>query len=315
MEELLVRYGIFFGKRNTLKQKQKFLIAITKEFEKIGYQTKFANDEKKGNSRTVDYFIGDIGKADTIICANFDTPNKVLWPNYHYYPLNGEKTFKSYWLATLLPSFLSMIVALVLMYIIISNETLGGDFRPVLIFVSILVAFLLSTVISKGLINKYNINRNTASIMAILETAKRVKDNKKVAFILIDKGCSDNKGAQLIKRALPTTMDKKLFIYLDCIGNGETFTIAHKENLTKESEKLKKAFTGTQDIRIKEVDNGNLIYTPSFYFNRAIIITNGHINNDGNSYVKNVNTSKDTFADIPTVTAVVEMLVKFAGTK
>jgi len=310
MEDLLVRYGIIFGKRYTLKQRQRFLLAINEEFTKLGYQTKFANNERKNNARAVDLFIGDIGTANTIICTHHDTPMTVLWPNYRYYPLNGQRSSRSYWLATLVPSLIATALGAIFIYFLISNPAFGGSFRPFWIFLTVLASFLLATLISAGLSNKYNINRNTASILAILETAKLLNKQaqQKVAFILFDKGCSDNSGAQMLQKALPTTLNKKLFIYLDCIGNGNNLIVAHRENLKKESERLAKNFSGKQEIQIEELDDAQLMYTPAYFFKRALTVTNGHFDKSGNLFVEKVNTGADKFADIETIEAIAKML-------
>lgn len=310
MEDLLVKYGIVFGKRYSLKQRQRFLLALNEEFNQLGYKTKFANDEKKNNARAVNLFIGDIGSADTIICTHHDTPMKVLWPGYRYYPLNGQRSFRTTWLVTLIPGILASLLAGIAIYLIISNPDFGGAWRPFWLFLVVLSAFLLATLVSKGLSNKYNINRNTASILAILETAKQLNKAaaNKVAFILLDKGCSDNRGALMLQKALPTTMDRKVFVYLDCIGQGQNLIIAHKEHLKKESEKLRKNYHGTQETETKELDDGEIIYTPAYFFKRAIIITNGNYDKSGNLYVEKVNSSADKYADIETIQAVAKML-------
>lgn len=308
MEDLLVRFGIVFGKRYNLKQRQTFLLAINEEFTKLGYLTKFANNERKNNARSVDLFIGDIAKASTIICAHFDTPMKVLWPNYHYYPLNGQRSLKDYWLVTFIPGILATIFGALLIYLIIANPYIGGSWRPYLIFITVALSFLLATLVSKGLSNKYNINRNTASVLTILKTAEKLKKDPSVAFVLLDKGCSDNSGAQMLKQALPTTLTKKLFIYLDCIGDGENVIIAHKEHLAKESDNLKKHFKGSQNISSVKIEDANVIYTPAYFFKRCITITNGYYDKKGDIFVRNINTDADKYANIPTLEAISDML-------
>ncbi len=308
MEDLLVKYGIVLGRRYTLKQRQQFLLAIGEEFIKLGYKIKFANDEKKNNARTVDLFIGDIAKAKTIVCAHFDTPQKVVFPNFKYYPLNGQKSFKTYWLYTLIPNLIATLLGGIAIYSVIANNDFGGSWRPLFIFITVAVAFLLATLVSKGLSNKYNLNRNTASILAILELARKTKPTDDLAFILLDKGCGNNMGARMLELALPTTFDKKLFIYLDCIGNGENIVLAHKNNLAKEAEKLKKNFKGSQDIKLKNIEDGDLAYTPAYFFKRSITITNGYYNNTGDLYVKNTNTGADKIVDPVTIEAIGEML-------
>jgi len=311
MEDLLVKFGIVFGKRYTLKQRQRFLLSINEEFSELGYNTKFANNNRKNNAKAVNLFIGDIASATTIICTHHDTPLTVLWPNYRYYPLNGRRSFRAYSIATIIPAIIATIFAALAIYFFISNPDLGGNLRPFWIFAVVLVSFLLATLISKGLSNKYNINRNTAAMLAILHIAKNLDQQarQKTAFILLDKGCGDNSGAQMMQQALPTTLGKKLFIYLDCIGNGEELVIAHRENLQKDSDKLLKSFKGKQNAIVTELDDGQVQFTPTYFFDRCIIVTNGHYDTSGNIYINKVNSGSDKFADIETIEAVADMIV------
>jgi len=310
MEDLLVKYGIIFGKRYNLKQRQRFLMALSKEFEDLDYKVKFANNNRKNNGKAVDLFVGDIGSASTIICTHHDTPLKVLWPNYRHYPLNGQRSFRVHSIVTLVPTILATVVGAFAIYYLISNPNFGGDYRTFWMFLTVLGSFLLATLISKGMSNKYNINRNTASVLAILEAAEKLSKQarQKTAFIFLDKGCSDNSGAQMLQQALPTTLNKKLFIYLDCIGNGDNFIIAPRENLKRDSEKLLKNFTGKQKASIAELDDAQVMYTPAFFFKRCIVLTNGKFDKLGNIYVDKVNSNADKIVDIETVEAVGKML-------
>lgn len=311
MEDLLVKYGIVFAKRFTLKQRQRFLLSINEDFTKAGYKTKFANNDRKRNARAVNLFIGDIGEADTIICTHHDTPLKVFWPNYKYFPLNGQLSNKALKMTTLIPDLLATILGVVAILIYLNNPNLGGDFRTVWLLATVFLSFLFASLISRGTSNKYNINRNTAAILALLDTALKLnkKSRKKIAFILFDKCCSDNSGAQMLRQALPTTMDKKTFIYLDCIGKGDNLVIAHKERQIKESQRLLKEYKGSQNAKTYLLDDGDTIYTPTYFFKQAIIITSGNYDKNGNFYVDKVNSSADKFVDIPTIEAISSMLI------
>ena len=310
MEDLLVKYGAILGKRYTLKQRQRFLLSLNEEFTVRGYKTRFANNDRKNNARAVDLFVGDIGSAKTIVCCHYDTPQKALIPNYRYYPLNGQKSFQRNFVANLIPSLLTTACGAGVFYFIINNYHFQGFWPAIILIAVVIVVFFADTLISVLTANKYNINRNTASVLAILETAKQLtKETKnKVAFILLDKGCGDNSGTLMLRQALPTTLDKKLFIYLDCIANGQVVVLAHKENLRKESEKLQKNFIANQNIEVKEVDDGDVIYTPAFFLKRSITITAGNYDKNGNLYVTKINSNKDRQPDIDLIKAIITML-------
>ena len=312
MEELLVKYGLIFGKRFTLKQRRNFLVVISEEFGKLGYATKFANDDRKSNAKSVDLFVGDIGKASTIICTHYDTPLKSLIPNYRYYPLDGQRSHRIFLLATFLPTLIVTMLGIAIMIYIVNIPNFEGFWYNVYLFSTIFLTFMISAIISRGFRNKYNINKNTASILAMLVAAESLnkQSRSKVAFILLDKGCTNHNGAQMLAQALPTTLDKKLFIYLDCIGRGDNLVIGHRENLRMESDKILKFFSGKQSTSTYELDAKDVMYTPLYYLKRSLVISNGQKDKTGSHYVDKTSSSADKYADIETIQFVGKMLAE-----
>ncbi len=312
MEDLIMKYGVALGKRYTLKQRQRFLLTLNDEFSALGYQTRFANNAKKRNARAVNLFIGDLAKADIVICTHHDTPQKVFWPNFRYYPLNGKRNFTNLTLITFIPAVFSSLIGALTIYYLINNLALGGYWYQILLFVVVALSFVFASLLTIGVSNKYNLNRNTASVTVLLETAKNLskKAKNKVAFILLDKACSNNSGTQMLHQALPKTLDRKLFVYLDCVGNGDNLVVAYKEHLRKECQKLIRNFKGTQTASIVELDEAETVYTPAFFLRRSIVITNGKFDKKHNLYVDKVNSNKDRYVDIPTLEALVAMLTK-----
>jgi len=312
MENYLVKYGIVLGRRYTQKQKKKFLIAIGQEFTDLGYPIKYANDEKKGSNHSIDLFIGHLGDADTILCTHHDTGSHILWPNYRYYPLYGQKTLKNFRNVTLIPVIVSTVVMAVLIYLSMYMLPLTGNAKMIFLAVSVFLGLLGISYLSTGFGNKYNLNKNTASILSLLEVAKNLNeaDRKRIAFVLLDHGTSDNMGAQMIKQALPTTMDKRLFVYLDCIGRGENIVIGHKANLAINAHRLEANYTGKKNISILECDAKRSIFTPTHFFAKAITITCGEYDEHHELFVDRINNSKDNFVDPANITDIAEMIVR-----
>lgn len=312
MEDYLVRYGIALGRRYSQKQKQKFLIAIGQEFTQLGYSVKYANDEKKGSNHSIDLFIGNLAEADTIICTHYDTGSHIIWPNYHYYPLYGEKTMKNYRNVTLIPAMISTVLVVGLIYLVMYLLPFTGNAKPIFLAVSVFLGLLGISYLSTGFGNKYNLNKNTASILSILEVARNLseEDRKNIAFVLLDHGTGDNMGAQMIRQALPTTMDKRLFVYLDCIGRGENIVIGHKSNLAINAKRLKDNYKGEKNITLLECDAKRLTFTPTHFFTRAITVTCGNFDENKELFVDHINTGKDNFIEPENITEVANMIVR-----
>ena len=312
MEDYLVRYGIALGRRYSQKQKKKFLIAIGQEFTQLGYPVKYANDEKKGSNHSIDLFIGNLAEADTILCTHYDTGSHIIWPNYRYYPLYGEKTMKNYRNVTLIPAMVSTVLVIVMIYLAMYLLPLSGNAKPIFLAVSVFLGLLGISYLSTGFGNKYNLNKNTASILSMLEVARKMSqdDRKNVAFVLLDHGTGDNRGAQMIRQALPTTMDKRLFVYLDCIGRGESIVIGHKANLAINAKRLKDNYEGEKNITVLECDAKRSTFTPTHFFTRAITITCGNFDENEELFVDRINTGKDNFIEPENITDVANMIVR-----
>ena len=312
MEDLLVKYGIALGRRYSQKQKKKFLIAIGQEFTDLGYPIKYANDNKKGSNHSIDLFIGHLGEADTILCTHHDTGSHILWPNYRYYPLYGQKTLKNFRNVTLIPVIVSTFVMAVLIYLAMYLLPLEGNAKMIFLAVSVFLGLLGISYLSTGFGNKYNLNKNTASILSLLEVARQLpeKDRQKIAFVLLDHGTGDNMGAQMIKQALPTTMDKRLFVYLDCIGRGDHIIIGHKENLAINARRLKDNYQGTKDISTLECDAKRTTFTPTHFFPKAMTISCGNLDEHNELFVERINTSKDNFVEQSNITDIADMIVR-----
>lgn len=311
MEDFLVKYGLVLGRRYTQKQKRKFLVAIGQEFTQLDYQIKYANDEKKGTNHTTDLFVGNLAEAETIICTHYDTGSHIIWPHYRYYPLYGEKSMKNYRNVTLIPAIVSTILVAVFIYLAMYFVPLTGNAKTIFLAISVFLGLLGISYLSTGFGNKYNLNKNTASIIAMIKIAEALneEDRKKIAFVLLDHGTSDNSGAQMIRQALPTTMDKRLFVYLDCIGRGDNLVVGYKANLAKNAKQLQDNYKGKMNITTLECDAKRSTFTPTHFFARAITIACGNFDDNNELFVDRINSGKDNFVKSENIINVVRMIM------
>ena len=114
----------------------------------------------------------------------------------------------------------------------------------------------------------------------------------------------------MIKQALPTTMDKRLFVYLDCIGRGDHIIIGHKENLAINARRLKDNYQGTKDISTLECDAKRTTFTPTHFFPKAMTISCGNLDEHNELFVERINTSKDNFVEQSNITDIADMIVR-----
>lgn len=312
MEDLLVRYGIALGRRYSQKQKKKFLVAMSQEFIHLGYAVKYANDEKKGSRHSINLFIGNMSSANTIIFTHYDTGSHIIWPNFKYYPLHGEKSMETFRNATLIPPLAFTVVAVAVIYTLMNIITLNAQTRPILLTGLVFFGLLGISYLSTGFGNRYNLNKNTASVLALLEIAKKLsaEERQKIAFMLLDHGTSDNMGAQMIRLALPTTLDQRLFVYLDCIGRGDNIRIGYKANLAINARKMKENYKGKKKIEILECDTKRTIFKPTHFLPQSLTVSCGNLDENNELFVDQINTGKDNFIETANIIEIAEMITR-----
>ena len=312
MEDLLVKYGIALGRRFSQKQKKEFLVSISQEFTQLGYPIKFANDDKKGSRHSTNLFIGNIADAKTIIFTHYDTGSHILWPNFKYYPLHGEKSMKNWRNATLIPPLVLTLIAVAVIIVLMNTIALNGQTRQILLTGLVFFGLLGISYLSTGFGNRYNLNKNTASVLALLEIAKKIsaEDRERIAFMLLDHGNGDNMGAQMIRLALPTTYDKRLFVFLDCIGRGDNVKIGYVANLAINARKMKENYKGKKQIDTLECDTKRTIYKPTHFLPQSMTVSCGNLDENKELTVDGINTGKDNFVETENIYDIAEMITR-----
>lgn len=212
-KDWLFRYQYIYRVRNTEKSKSRFLSALVMDISEMreDIQVIEYNRHKKYASRNV--YVGDIEKADQIICTYYDTPPK----NYGSYELfNLEEQRKRTTIFILVSSILMILVGVIGTFIYMQYEASGLNvtpFRTVFIFLTFGIYFFLLGKITKGLPNRKTLIRNTSSVLALLEIISESKDER-TAFAFIDEGSFGEAGLE----ALSHKKQAKIFM-LDSVGS------------------------------------------------------------------------------------------------
>lgn len=309
VEDLILKYTIGFPCRYTRKQKNRFLNEVGKEFQAMGYEVR-ATAAKVKRSAAMNLHVGNVSKAKKIIVVNYDTPAYTFGIRTKYYPLDGPATFAS----NLMPAYLPMIMVGLLSLWIAYSQLTKINFADNFIFsAGVIVLFMgllgLSYFIAKGIGNKVNFNRNTSSIIVALQLASQLDSSKReeIAFVLTDNGCTNHAGDYMLRQALPTTIDQRQVILLDCVGNGEEIVIGYKEKSKELADKVAKSFN--EDVRKKLCSTESLVYTSFSFYENAILITCAQDDN-GSFVVENIGSKKDIICDGKRIEQIVESLMK-----
>lgn len=214
MKDFFTALCIQFANRSTAKKKLRFLNWIVPLFQKYGYPAEIVNDKAKFG-RICDVVFGDIKKAKLVVLVPYDTPQKYLFSNSVYYPVDGSKNRKVQFhnlLGQTVLSILMMVLAIGVSYLAMKQ---AGISRYAYIILSFFI-FLIAFVFGKGIGNRYNFNRNSAAICVAMELAK--KKIESTAFVFVDATAQSYKGYQLLKHTYDKLLEQKKVVFLDCIG-------------------------------------------------------------------------------------------------
>ncbi len=245
-----------FPVRRSAMQKTEFRQWVMKELKRAGHK---ATEESYGKfNGSVNVIAGDPDRATVFFTAHYDTPVKMLLPNF-VAPLNPLFHVAYHFAA----GVLLVLAALVLSFAITFPVNQPELTFP--LFVIFAVAMLLFTAYGKA--NKNNANNNTSGVLALLSLARRVAKDERICFVLFDNNERSLLGAKSFKRKHAAASDRALFIDLDCVGNGEELLFMPSKYSRWDDgllAALDDAFIGVEDGELKpRVVSQGLVYYPS----------------------------------------------------
>lgn len=253
LQDWYVRYHSIFGKRYTRKRKDRFLESLSADIRQ--FRTDVELDTFKLNEKdAVEYknlYVGDIGKANTIICTYYDTPAVHLGP-YQFF--NVENRAKNTMLFIFISSALYIILGLlftwkVAMPVFQTNALVSIPSLFCILFYILYFYFLKS--VTRGWPNRHNLIRNTSSILVQLYCTKQLK-NKQLAFAFLDAGCTNNAGLEKVMNQSGATI-----YMLDSIGSGgNLYQVMSNRTLAISSDSVETVISG-------DVTNDRLLYVIS----------------------------------------------------
>ncbi|MWP49176.1 MULTISPECIES: hypothetical protein [unclassified Gilliamella] len=284
LKDLVLRYCVIFGKRFSAKQKIAFLRVISKELIQLGYMVdaKLAK-LKLATRRYENYYnayIGDLNKAELIICTYYDTGvnNFNIQKKYAFSPQFSKLSY----FISIAPIIILFIASLILNYFVLIPDIRTQGFFSVSGVGSIISTVLLFFFVFKfksGIPNQKNFVCNSSSIITIINLINKLnkKEKKKIAFVLYDGGNSNQYGLKMLESYSNQMKDKK-FIFIDSIGNGNELIFLKPQQSNLQLEDIT-FYSGKMETQI-----------PNY-----IMITSGDIDENGKIVIKNAHSAKDNY--------------------
>lgn len=315
MENYKELYLNKFGKRFSKKEKMAFYNAISEDFGKLGY-TSDLQEERVKFSKARHIYIGSPKQAKTTFVIPYNTPAKIMWPNYRSFPQDGFHQMKKMFVPTYIPMFIAYGLLLVFTYLLpgMVSAKMMTYLYPVFF---VLLGFMLIFVF-RGFGNKKNRVNNTNAIVMALDIANALPANrrKEVMFIFSDgnKPAGGVANPAIMNYLTKANKSSLQLISLFCLGNGDTLQMMSDRSSKSIAKDLGKVYKGETTLKTKHIGEEGKNNTVIEGLPKAMMITSG--NREGELLaVPNVSTSKDTTSDEGLLDGVCEMLVAYLQKK
>ncbi len=312
IKDMVVRYGIMFGKRTTKKEKERFIQVIGNDFKEQGYEVRATVSKDTGVS-AINLIVGNLAEAKNIIIVHYDTPPLSILPNYKHFPFDGNKTYQK----AKLTNNIGLIIAFVLGLILVVLASMYADFSSVNVSsvsfgIGIILISLLTIKLEKGFANKYNFNNNSMAIVVALDIANTLKekDKKKVAIVLTDKECFNFKGDKMVVENLPKTIQDRNVIHISCVAYGKVVGVASSKENKAFAEKMISYYKGDKVVKQYVCNEAKRVRTSLMNYPKMISIASG-IEYDKSLLVENTRSQNDVEFDLEHMEEIKKMVVEF----
>lgn len=240
--------------RKTGAQKKEFRQWLLRELKRAGWK---AAEETYGKfNGSVNVVAGDPERAEIFLCAHYDTGSRMLIPNF-VSPTNVP-AHVCYHVA----SALALAAAAFLLSLAVSfplNQP--GLMLP--LFLAVAVAELW--IAAYGPANQSNANGNSSGVLALLAAAGEAGFDKRVCLVFLDNNERTLLGASAFKKKHANQAAKRLFLNLDCVGDGADLLLIPSKYSRWDGEltdALEAAFREGEEMRPHVLTKG-LQYYPS----------------------------------------------------
>ena len=265
LKDRMIAFAGIFGKRYSKKQKIRFLRYIQSSAQEKGDKMYLDEGEASGKSGC-NVYLGPTQRAKTILAVPYDTPSRLWWPGFHYYPMDPERNARQESLVMALNFALAAVLLAAYWFAVFRRcFSAGGPIGGLALFGLLLVA-LLAVNLVLGSANAKNYSRNSASLALALEIFDGLQDGS-VAVALLDNACAGLDGYARLAEYLGGRARQTNVVILDCVMSGSEL----HGHCTKERIEALAARNG--DIQWHEAaSEGNAVLS---LFPRGMVITGG----------------------------------------
>lgn len=278
---------IRFNKRSKLV----FADELIADFAKLNYKG-VVDTRKIGLMKVHNILIGNFKTAKNVIVVPYDTPKKVLWPNYKFYPQNGEVAMKKNFLPLYMPLILVYLGLLAIVYIVPTWLNLKS--QNTLFVIAFAYLIFLMILIFRGFANRKNAVRCDAAIALAYEIAEALNAStrKEVAFAFTDANTAKMQGSEALEKFFTSISRKPNKMILYCLGKGDHISIGYRKGNKKNVLDMIKKHKSAYILEHKSMDNTQCMQLPIDHLDNAMIISSGEkINNE--LCIKGLCSSKD----------------------
>lgn len=314
LNELIEVFAKQHSKRFTKKQKEQYVVELDKVFEEMDYK-KEEMEKRQTIFKTKNIVYGNLKMAKNVIVVPYDTPARIFWNKYNYFPLDGNKTSTKSIMASYGPLLIFYVLFLALMYLtpMLGIPPIVMFFLSALTFILFILLFLM---LIFGYPNKYNYNRNSSGVITAIELAQGLsKDQRRsTAFVFTDRNENKMHGSQLVASKLLELGKNTNVIILNCVAHGSKIVMGYTKENRKVTQDIIKCNKAHRSVGKVEMNDNMRFQNPISYFKRAVSITAGEYDDKNNLVIKNLNRKTDTIIEEENIEVIVEMLRKYIAT-
>lgn len=298
LQDTMMLYGATLGRRRSNRQKELFRQQLKQDLSEAG----LAVHDQEYNGRFYhlhNLVAGDIDSAATVFVVPYDTLARTIVP-CKYYPFHPELTLREERRDLIVRLGLA-VLAFVAAYfsILMLNGWIAWVVGIVLTAAGLLVLH--------GSSNRFNFNRSSAAVAAMVSTARQLGAEGNAAFAFCDRSASGYEGYRLLASHLPA---KPSVVILDSLARGEKMVLAYTETCTGRAQRLQKELQMPVVLRAYDAEQSkrNLLAL----FPNGMVLTSGSIQN-GEFLVEDTRTPRDVGLDLPRLQKIVSALAAFAA--
>ena len=282
LKDRMIAFAGIFGKRYSKKQKIRFLRYIQSSAQEKGVKMYLDEGEASGKSGC-NVYLGPTQRAKTILAVPYDTPSRLWWPGFHYYPMDPERNARQESLVMALNFALAAVLLAAYWFAVFRRcFSAGGPIGGLALFGLLLVALLAGNLVL-GSANAKNYSRNSASLALALEIFDGLQDGS-VAVALLDNACAGLDGYARLAEYLGGRARQTNVVILDCVMSGSEL----HGHCTKE--RIEALAVRNGDIQWHEAaSEGNAVLS---LFPRGMVITGGSWSGDA-TVVKGPRSGRD----------------------